>query len=195
MYPFLGQPWDGTVEDAIMCATIIFRYNRLIGLTPGHERIQKVQFSDLKLSVFETHVAPESLVLIQQLYKPADKLREKELKKCLEMNLACDFIDQIILFVESENLAIPADPQKKIKQIPLKTRLTYAHCIDTIQNLIGANSLVAFANADIYLNQTWRSIWSVNLADIFIGLLRWEEGDGSKPPNSSAHATILKIRG
>ena len=28
MYPFLGQPWNGTLEDAIMCATIIFRYNR-----------------------------------------------------------------------------------------------------------------------------------------------------------------------
>jgi hypothetical protein len=182
MYPFLGQPWDGTLEDAIMCATIIFRYNRLIGLAPGHARIQKVTFSDLKLSVFETHDPPESLVLIQQLYKPTDKAREKELKKCLEMNLACDFIDQIILFVESANLAIPADPQKKIKQIPLKTRLTYAHCIDTIQNLIGANSLVAFANADIYLNQTWRSIWSVNLADTLVALLRWEEGDASKPP-------------
>lgn len=176
MYPFLGAAWDGTLEDAIMCATIIFRYNRLIGLTPGHARVQKVTFSDLKLSVFPEHAEPEPLVLIQQLYKPADKVREKELTKCLEMNLACDFIDQIILFVESANLAIPADPQKKIKQIPLKTRLTYAHCIDTIQNLVGPDSLVAFANADIYLNQTWRSIWSVNLADIFVALLRWEEG-------------------
>ena len=184
MYPFLGAPWDGTLEDAIMCATIIFRYNRLIGLanTAGHARLQKLTFSDLKLSVFLEHAEPEPLVLIQQLYKPADKSREKELKKCLEMNLACDFIDQIILFVESANLTIPADPQKKIKQIPLKSRLTYAHCIDTIQNVVGPNSLVAFANADIYLNETWRSIWSVNLADTFVALLRWEEGDGSKPP-------------
>jgi len=184
MYPFLGQPWDGTLEDAIMCATIVFRYNRLIGLglTANHPRIKNVTFSDLKLSVFESHAPPEPLILIQQLYKPADKTREKELKKCLEMNLKCDFIDQIILFVESENLAIPADPQKKIKQIPLKSRLTYAHCIDTIQNVVGANSLVAFANADIYLNATWRSIWSVDLADTFVALLRWEESDGSKPP-------------
>ena len=182
MYPFLGPPWDGTLEDAIMCATIIFRYNRLIGLTPDHVRLQKLKFSDLKLSVFLEHAPPEHLVLIQQFYKPADKIREKELKKCLEMNLNCDFIDQIILFVESTNLTIPVDPLKKIKQIPLKSRLTYAHCIDTIQNLIGADSLVAFANADIYLNETWRSIWSVNLADTFVALLRWEEGNSSKPP-------------
>lgn len=181
IYPFLGKPWDGTLEDAIMCATIIFRYNRLIGLAPGHPRLQKIAFSDLKLSVFPEHAPPEPLVLIQQLYKPADKTREKELKKCLEMNLACDFIDQIILFVESANLVIPADPLKKIKQIPLKSRLTYAHCIDTIQNLIGADSLVAFANADIYLNETWRSIWSVNLQDIFIALLRWEEHNSKAP--------------
>ena len=176
MYPFLGQPWDGTLEDAIMCATIIFRYNRLIGIPPGHARLQKLKFSDFKLSVFPEHKAPEPLVLIQQFYKPTDKTREKELKKCLEMNLKCDFIDQIILFVESPNLAIPDDPQKKIKQIPLKSRLTYAHCIDTIQNLVGADSLVAFANADIYFNESLRSIWSVNLQDIFVALLRWEEG-------------------
>uniref|UniRef100_A0A6C0ANP3 Exostosin GT47 domain-containing protein n=1 Tax=viral metagenome TaxID=1070528 RepID=A0A6C0ANP3_9ZZZZ len=182
MYPFLGEPWDGTLEDAIMCATIIFRYNKLIGLAPSHARLQKLAFSDLKLSVFQTHKAPEPLVLIQQYYKPADKTREKELKKCLEMNLKCDFVDQIILFVESANLAIPADPLKKIKQIPLKSRLTYAHCIDTIQNLIGADSLVAFANADIYFNETWRAIWSVNLADTFVALLRWEEGSGTKGP-------------
>ena len=184
MYPFLGQPWDGTVEDAILCAAIIFRYNKLIGLanTTSHTRLQKLTFSDLKLAVFQEHAAPEPLVLIQQLYKPADKTREKELKKCLEMNLACDFVDQIILFVESTNLTIPADPQKKIKQIPLKSRLTYAHCIDTIQNLVGPNSLVALANADIYLNETWRSIWSVNLADTFVALLRWEEGKDANGP-------------
>jgi len=178
MYPFLGPAWNGTLDDAIMCAAVVFRYNRLIGmgLSSTHTRLQNLRFKDLKLSVLETHTGPEPLVLIQQYYKPADKSREKELKKCLEMNLKCDFIDEILLFVESKDLQIPSDPEKKIKQIPMKSRLSYANCIDTIQRVVGAGKLVAFANADIYLNETWRAIWSVNLQDVFVALLRWEEG-------------------
>ena len=183
MYPFLGPSWDGTLEDAILSASVIFRYNRVIGtgLSATHPRLQNLRFNDLKLAVFETHAGPEPLVLIQQYYKPTDKSREKELKKCLEMNLKCDFIDEILLFVESKDLQIPSDSEKKIKQIPMKSRLSYANCIDTIQRVVGAGKLVAFANADIYLNETWKAVWSVNLHDVFVALLRWEEGSAGEP--------------
>jgi hypothetical protein len=64
----------------------------------------------------------------------------------------------------------------------MKTRLSYANCIDAIQRVIGAGKLVVFANADIYLDDSWKSIWSVNLKDTFVALLRWEEGlDGKQP--------------
>jgi hypothetical protein len=181
VYPFLGAEWDGTVEDAIMCISIIFRYNKLIGLAPVNERLKKLKFAELKMSVHETHNPPEPLVLIQQFYKSPNKSREKELRKCLEMNLKCDFVDQILLFVETNNLQMPDDPEKKIKQIPLKSRLSYANCIEAIQKVVGPDALVAFANADIYLNETWKSMWSVNLEDVFVALLRWEEGTATEP--------------
>jgi hypothetical protein len=195
MYPFLGPAWDGSLEDAIMCTSIIFRYNRVIGLNPDHPRIKKVVFNDLKISVYETHKAPEPLVLIQQYYKPADKTRAKELYKCLAKNLECDYVDKIYLFVESFNLQIPADPEKKIIQMLLKSRLSYADCIYLIQEKIGAGHLVAFANADIYLDETWKSVWSINLKDIFIALLRWEEKDGAPeifgPRNDSQDTWLI----
>jgi hypothetical protein len=181
MYPFLGPQWSGTIEDAILCATIIFRYNRLIGIEPENQRLSQLRFTDLKLQVVKEHSGPEPLVLIQQYYKPADSKREKELKKCLIQNIECEYIDQIYLFMES-NLSLPSDPQGKITQIPLKTRLSYANCIDLIQRIIGSGKLVVFANADIYLDKSWKSAWSVNLKDVFVALLRWEEGINGQEP-------------
>ena len=194
-YPFLGDPWDGTVEDAIVCASIVFRYKKIIGLNSENSRLGKVLFEDLKLSIHETHIAPEPLVLIQQYYKPADKARAKELYKCLVKNLECEYIDKIYLFVESFNLEIPADPEKKIVQMLLKSRLSYADCIYLIKEKIGTGYLVAFANADIYLDRTWKSVWSVNLKDVFIALLRWEENDGEPelfgPRNDSQDTWLI----
>ena len=181
MYPFLGSKWDGTLEDAIICLTIVFRYNRLIGLSSEttEKRISLLKINDLKLKCYENHKEPEPLVLIQQFYKPKDKIREKELRKCLTKNIECEFIDKIILFTETSNLNLPQS--SKIQQIPLKTRLSYSHCINTIQDVVGHGSLVAFANADIYLDSSWRSVWSVNLHDIFVALLRWEESSAGEP--------------
>ena len=181
MYPFLGPEWSGTIEDAILCATIIFRYNRLIGLDSEQPRLKQVLFNDLKLNILKEHSGPEPLVLIQQFYKSSNLKREKELRKCLIQNIECEYIDQIYLFMET-NLSLPSDPQGKITQIPLKTRLSYANCIDLIQRIIGSGKLVVFANADIYLDKSWKSVWSVNLNDVFVALLRWEEGVEGKEP-------------
>lgn len=182
MYPFLGPAWSGTVEDAILCASIVFRHNRLIGLqgADAQERLRKLRFTDLKLEILETHVGPEPLVLIQQFYKSSSKARNKELQKCLRKNLDNELVDEVLLFTEGNNLDIPID--KKIKQVPMKTRLSYANCIDAIQRVIGAGKLVVFANADIYLDDSWKSLWSVRMKDVFLALLRWEEGvDGKEP--------------
>uniref|UniRef100_A0A6C0DIW9 Glycosyltransferase n=1 Tax=viral metagenome TaxID=1070528 RepID=A0A6C0DIW9_9ZZZZ len=179
MYPFLGPAWSGTVEDAILCASIIFRYNRVIGLNPTHDRLNQLRFNDLKLEILERHGGPEPLVLIQQLYKSPNKTRNKELQKCLRKNLENPYIDEILLFIEGKDVEVPVD--KKIKQVPMKSRLSYANCIDAIQKVVGPGKLVVFANADIYLEKSWKAIWSVNMKDIFFALLRWEEVDGKEP--------------
>ena len=178
VYPFLGEPWSGTVEDAIVCASVIFRYNKLIGMAPadGNTRLSKLLFQNIKLTLFENHKEPESLVLIQQYYKPKEKEREAELRKCLTKNINCELVDEIILFTEPNCGSIPSDPFKKVKQVPLKSRLSYSHCIEAIQKSVGPGKLVAFANADIYLDSTtWHNAWSVDLHDTLVALLRWEE--------------------
>ena len=188
MYPFIGPQWDGTLEDAIVCAAIIFRFNKLVGITDGHPRLNKILIDKIQLKLIEKSKAPEPLVLIQQYYNPKNSVRAKELYKCLKKNVECEYIDSILLFMESNDLPLPPDPKKKIKKFSMKSRISYANCIEAIQKQLGAGFLVAFANMDIYLDFTWRSIWSTDLHDVFVALLRWEEGEsGEDPLQPAAH--------
>ena len=185
MYPFIGPDWNGTMEDALVSASIVFRYQRLIGVKGGHSRLSEALLKPIKLELLEVADLPEPLVLIQQYYKPPQQSRAKELEKCLIKNLDNPLIDTIYLFVESKDIKLPQHRNNdKLVLIHKKSRITYADCIEFIQNKIGKGSLVAFANADIYLDDSWSSLWSVDLHDIFFALLRWEEhgNNGQGPP-------------
>ena len=175
MYPFLGEPWTGTLEDAVLCASIVFRYQRLIGISKesSDTRLAKLLLDSVNIRVSETSEPPEPLVLIQQYYIPLEAIRAKEIDKCLVKNLNNPLIDRIYLFVESKNLKLPKD--EKLIVIYKKSRITYADCIELIQTKIGKGSLVAFANADIYLDNTWSNLWSSDIHGIFLALLRWDE--------------------
>lgn len=182
MYPYIGHEWDGSAEDALVILAIIFRYSVLIGVESSKRLESLVLDVNLKLVPVSSATAPEPLVLIQQFYKPAQARRFRELQKCLTKNLENPFVDRILLFVEDPNIALPADPQHKLTAIPLKSRLTYWDCINAIQTHVGAGSLVVFANTDIYLDETWKQLWSVDLKDVLGALLRYEDSqDGSEP--------------
>lgn len=184
MYPFLGSPWTGTVEDAIMNAAVIFRYMRVIGLAPeaAQSRLEQLQVS-VKLQVELESAAPEPLTLIQQYYMPPQPKRAKELYLSLKANLECPFVDTIILCVEPnvKRDSLPPDPYGKLKLTPLKTRITYADCIRIIEKRVPKGHIVVFANADIYLDTSWHSIWSTDLHDVFMALLRWEQDSAKEP--------------
>ena len=179
MYPFLGSDWNGTTEDAILNAALVFRYQKLVGIgrQAAAKRLSDLLIHPVLLSTVETSNPPERLVLIQQYYKPLNATRAKELETCLIKNLENPLIDSLYLFVESKDLKLPKHP----KLIPVfkKARITYADCIELILNRIGAGHLVAFANADIYMDQSWASLWSVDIHNVLCALLRWEEG---QPP-------------
>ena len=197
MYPFLGSEWDGSAEDAIINAAIVFRYTRLVGVKPGHKRLEQLNMNDVILNLEESSKPPEPLVLIQQYYTPSNKQRSKELYKCLKMNIDNPLIDRIILFVESKSDVLPPDPNKKLTKVLMKSRITYKDCIETIQKQIGPGHLVVFANTDIYLDATWRSIWTVNLHDTLAAMLRWEEGQNGQeavpfgPRNDSQDSWLI----
>ena len=178
MYPFLGSDWDGSTEDALICASIVFRYQRLIGVSPAHSRLSDVILNPIELRLIGSSDAdakpPEPLVLIQQYYKPKEAVRAKEIDKCLKQNLENPLIDKLYLFSESMDYKLPKSD--KLVLIHKKDRITYADCIQLVQDRIGKGHIVAFANADIYLDLTWRFVWTTDLHDICMALLRWEDG-------------------
>jgi hypothetical protein len=182
MYPFLGAVWNGTSEDAIIVAALIFRYSRIVGIA-GSERPTSMPL-EANLDFVESGIAPEPLALITQFYKPAQNRRAKELTKCLKKNLENPLIDKIVLFVDSDDIVLPADPTGKIQRVPLKSRITYYDCLVAARDILGPGWICAAANTDIYLDEaTWGQVWSVNLDDTLLALLRYEESvDGSSPP-------------
>ena len=175
MYPFLGSDWDGSMEDALINAAVVFRYQRLVGLNKT-SRLSEVQIKPVNLEIIEKCDPPSPLVLIQQYYKPKEPARAKEIDHCLLKNLENPLIDKIYLLSESASYKLPKSD--KLTLIVKKERITYGDCIDLIQRMIGKGSLVAFANADIHLDLSWVNLWSVDMHNTLMALLRWEETNG-----------------
>ncbi len=175
MYPFLGSDWDGSMEDALINAAVVFRYQRLVGLNKT-SRLSELQIKPVNLEIIEKCDPPSPLVLIQQYYKPKEPARAKEIDHCLLKNLENPLIDKIYLLSESASYKLPKSD--KLTLIVKKERITYGDCIDLIQRMIGKGSLVAFANADIHLDLSWVNLWSVDMHNTLMALLRWEETNG-----------------
>jgi hypothetical protein len=140
---------------------------------------------------------PPALWLIQQFYKPEKPARRREINRCIVENLACPYIDKIYLLNEDDFFdQYPEDPKGKIQQRIIGKRLTYANVIKAIKDEVPADTIVVFANSDIFLEKTTRLLWSMNLEDKFLSLLRWDIDTAGKstlfgPRDDSQDAWIL----
>ena len=164
LYPFIGPAWDGTMNDAALIASILLRMDRVFGVEPSDVR-----------TVNATLVAPvpPQLWMITQYYKPTAARREREIKTCLQKNLANPFIDRMVLLTETD-FSSELPKSDKIQQEVIGERLKYSTVIRWIAEKAPANTICVFANSDIYLDETWKNIWSTIMEDRFISLLRYE---------------------
>jgi hypothetical protein len=188
VFPFVSieHPWNATKEDAIYLVALVLRANQLIGIDSEQlyiERILANQAAGVTLEIKKEGKVPE-LWFLTQYYRPEKARREREIKKCLEMNVKCSFIDKIILLNETDlSKQFPSDPMNKIKQVVIGKRLTYAAVLQWFQENAPPNTICVFANSDIFLDDSWKLVWSVDLRDKFLSLLRYdiqEDGAGSK---------------
>ena len=186
IYPHLLRVYteeDSDVDVFLMIATL-FRASRALGLKEEELTNPLVElYKRYKLEV-GLHQTPEPLWLIQQYYLPTQSKRAKEIKQCLEKNLENPLIDKIILLNETK-LDLPKNP--KIEQIVIGHRMKYSDVFKHIQTL--PDVIVAFANSDIYLTDTFRNLWSVNLRDVFVSLLRYEPNGELFGPRSDSQDT------
>ena len=171
LYPFTGAAWDGTKEDAKALIALALHFGRSFPVTASEERTAFATKRGLKL--LQTVEKPQELWLVTQFYDPGKGKRRVEIEECLKKNLECSAVDRVILLNEKPMGQVHGKIQEKV----IGKRLTYADVIRWIYDEAPENVIVAFANADIFLDgDSWRVLWSTDLITKpkFLALLRWD---------------------
>lgn len=119
-------------------------------------------------------------VLMIPLYNEKNRDRQKEYKKCLEINLAHPLIKEIhVLYDMSRDAKLngPMLHYLKTKNVVidyLPGRQKFSDFFE-IANHKYPNSNIIVANADIYFDQTLSVLVNYDLTNRFMALTRWEE--------------------
>jgi len=163
MYPHLGGAWDGSVEDAAILMAGLLRYRRVAGV--WNERA-------VTLGLYREQKPPAQLWFITQFFKHSNPDRAAEIRKCLRENTSSKLISKIILMNESPQKYTDATKGKVQEEI-IGRRLTYQDVFERIYD-IPDNTIVVFANADIFIDDSFKELWSLNLEDKFLALLRYD---------------------
>jgi hypothetical protein len=183
LYPFTGAAWDKTKEDAKALVAMALHFGRSFPVAASEKRTAFAAKRGLKL--LEKREQPKKLWLVSQYYRPDRPLRRTEIDACLQKNIECEAIDRIVLL--NETAIAPKHP--KIIEKVVGKRLTYAAVIRWICQEAPEDVIVAFANADIFLDaDSWRLLWSTDLDTQakFLALLRWDVAGISSADIASA---------
>jgi hypothetical protein len=189
-YPFLGEPLEAEapVEKIILSIAHILRMNKIVWSSPVErdalDYTVRIQYDawfkhcDGVLGYVpldsDDSVIPHTTLLLQYFRHPVNQ-RFRELRACLEKNIACPFIDSILLLNETEIADLPKS--EKITEVVIGHRLTYFDVYSAILTHVKPGGFAMYANADIYFNDTLAYLWKIPLLEkrLFIALLRWEE--------------------
>jgi len=171
LYPFLGGDWDGTADDAALIAAMLLRKTHICGLTTKPTRPHQ------DIIILDEQPKKPEIWMITQYYRPEKPVRAKEIRVCLQKNLACPLIDKMVLLTESD-LSADFKGAEKVQQTIIGKRLTYADVLRWIYENAPPNVICVFANADIFLDESWAAIYETNLENKFLSILRYELESG-----------------
>jgi len=185
LYPFLQDSVndESSLETIVKAIYTLFRFQTLV--------TAREISSATKVSLDAKDTIVPRTVWISQYFQHPHPTRARELHECLERNIACSWIDQILLITEGDLKEIPSSD--KLILYPFQKRATYA---DTFQIAIekipkGENSILIFSNSDIWFDSTLRSLWSLDFTKkICLALLRWE-GDKLFGPRPDSQDTWI----
>ena len=196
-YPYLGEPVkaDDDIEKIIISVAHVLRINHIIWSSSANRELfaftVRAQIDAwIKCCAGEiTHIAINSddsciprTWLIQQYYVPTNSRRAREIHCCLEKNIECPLIDNIILLNEQEYKSVPKSP--KIQTIIIGHRLTYYDVMNAALSQIPLGAFAVFSNSDIWFNETLSFLWKIDMEKrrLFLALLRWEDTNGVGNP-------------
>jgi hypothetical protein len=173
-FPVLEHGWTGDVADAVACITLLLHYTRLY--TTASAELPEARKAQFRVNGVHcsTYVPPPEIWLLTQYFVHSVTKRAKEVRQCLKNNIACPYIDKIVLLNETD-LKYEWSGAEKVVQEIIRTRVTYADLLKYVYEKVPANTIVIFANADIYCNATLQHLYSVTMEDKLFALLRWDE--------------------
>jgi hypothetical protein len=171
-YPFIREPWDKTIDDAIVIFGMLCRYNRVVGITPSSGRISVMPSS----MTVANDIQPNQIWMVTQFFKHKDSKRHLEIKDCLRKNCENCYIDRIVLLNEKDYSAEYKDMKgaEKIHQVITGKRLTYSDFLKYVKVEVPKNVYTILCNADIYFGESLLDLWRINMEDRMLGLLRWD---------------------
>ena len=178
-FPIVGESWNGSISDAVACISLMFHFNTLIlkpDSLPLPEHRQK-QLGALDIQVSDVYPVPPQVWLLTQYFVHSVTKRQKEIRECLKNNMANPLIDKVVLLNE-EDLRYEWSSSKyghKVQQELIRKRLTYADLLKYTYESVPPNTIVIYANADIYCNDTLKHLYQVNMQDKLFALLRYDE--------------------
>ena len=182
LYSFLDSAWDKTNNDASILVALTLRFKESFPLQESKRNL-------FGLKIYDELKAPQKLYFITQYYKPSQNKRGREIDTCLKNNIENPYIDSIVLLNEEEHNLSKRFNISKITQVVIKKRLFYDDVLKYIQNTIPRDSIVVFANADIYLDETIKLLWSTHLENKFFALLRYEHDGNIFGPRADSQDT------
>lgn len=180
-YPYVFPTWNGSIDDAIACAAHLFRFSRIVDVNLKQKRIESLQNADITI---ENNILPSNLYLITQYFIHNSNKRAREIRKCLMNNCTNDSIDKIILLNEKD-LSSEWSSMKgneKIQQIIIGKRMEYKDLLKVTIDHIPDNTIVVYANADIYLDNTINHVYTLNMKNKMLALLRWDVAENGEEP-------------
>lgn len=125
----------------------------------------------------------KKIVLLTTVYKEPCSRRAKELLVCLEKNILNPWIDEIILFTESDKLNKSIRrliEQHNIKLIKITARPTYHDFFDYANKNL-KREIVIICNSDIYFDDTLKHTLETSMTNKFYVLSRWTYADDGQP--------------
>lgn len=180
-YPFLTELKDTDSKDKwLLCIAQMMRFHKFV--VPVEIKNEQNIFNGT-IKVIDHYSIAENVVpaiwLIQQYYQPTKSQRAKEINRTLEKNIECTSIDKIILLNEKLYDDIPTS--SKIEQVNINHRLTYYDVLNYIKTHIPKDTIVIFANSDIYMDSTLNQLYNIDLHMKFLALLRYDVQVDAEP--------------
>lgn len=162
--------------DVIASYAILFNYNRIVGLNSKCLKPERLEHLNRIGCVCVEDAVPPELWYITQYFVHNNSKRAREFRRCLMYNCDNTLVDKVLLLTEKDLTAEYSGFRhcNKIQQVIIGERLKYNHLLQVTIDIIPTNCIIIFANADIFLNNTIEEVYSINMKDKMLALLRWD---------------------